>query len=156
MTISDSGFKGDRKDVSGDVISDIMKEQKFREIRREIVADEKVIISEKLRFWADSEEIDLILTTGGTGLGPRDVTPEATKAIIDLEITGIAEAMRTDTLNKTPFAMLSRSIAGVRMGCLIINLPGSPKAVSETLEVALPAIPHALEMIRGWRTHKDD
>lgn len=156
MTISDSGFKGDRKDVSGDVISDIMKIQKFKEIRREIVADEKDIISKKLKFWADSEEIDLILTTGGTGLGPRDVTPEATKAIIDLEITGITEAIRAETLNKTPFAMLSRATAGVRMGCLIINLPGSPKAVSETLEVALPAIPHALEMIRGWRTHKDD
>ncbi len=132
-----------------------MMKQSFREIYREIIADEKDIISDKLRLWADSEDIDLILTTGGTGLGPRDVTPEATKAIIDLEVTGIAEAMRIETLSKTPFAMLSRSIAGVRRGCLIINLPGSPKAVSETLEVALPAIPHALEMIKGWRTHKD-
>ena len=97
--------------------------------------------------------MDLILTTGGTGLAPRDVTPEATRAVIDLEVPGIAEAMRMQTLDSTPMAMLSRSVAGVRSGCLIVNLPGSPAGVRETLEVALIAIPHALEMIRGWRTH---
>ena len=122
-------------------------------MHREIVADEKDFISAKLREWADGGEVELILTTGGTGLGPRDVTPEATKVVIDIEVPGIAEAMRIETLKNTPFALLSRSVAGVRSGCLIINLPGSPKGVRETLEVAVPAIPHALEMIKGWRTH---
>ena len=125
----------------------------YKQIHRDIVADEKDLISAKLSEWADGVEVELILTTGGTGLGPRDVTPEATRAVIDIEVPGIAEAMRIETLKNTPFAMLSRSVAGVRSGCLIINLPGSPKAVRETLEVAVPAIPHALEMIKGWRTH---
>ncbi|MFL2783734.1 MAG: molybdenum cofactor biosynthesis protein B, partial [Dehalococcoidia bacterium] len=93
------------------------------------------------------------LTTGGTGLGPRDVTPEATKAILDIEIPGIPEAMRMESMKKTSFSMLSRSVSGVRSGCLIINLPGSPKGVSECLEIIISTLPHALEMIRGWRTH---
>ena len=120
---------------------------------REIVPDEKDLIAAKLREWCDSGEADLVLTTGGTGLGPRDVTPEATRDVLDLEVPGIAEAMRIETLKNTPFAMLSRSVAGVRSGCLIVNLPGSPTGVRECLEVAGPALPHALEMIRGWRGH---
>lgn len=125
----------------------------FDEIIRDVVADEKYLISDKLRQWCDSEKIDLVITTGGTGLGPRDVTPEATRLVIDLEVPGIAEAMRMETMKNTPFAMLSRSVVGVRNGCLIVNLPGSPKGVQETLEVALTSIPHALEMVKGWRTH---
>ena len=153
LTISDSGAEGARADTSGDAISEIMAHQGFQEVRREIVPDERQMISETLVRWCDSEEMDLVLTTGGTGLGPRDVTPEATRAVIDLEVPGISEALRVQTLAKTPLAMLSRSVAGVRSGCLIINLPGSPTGVRECLDVALPAIPHALEMVKGWRGH---
>ena len=130
-----------------------MARHDFNEARREIVPDEKDLISAKLREWCDSGEVDLILTTGGTGLGPRDVTPEATREVLEIEVPGIAEAMRYETLKKTPLAMISRSVAGVRTGCLIVNLPGSPTGVKECLEVAIPAIPHSLEMIRGWRGH---
>jgi molybdenum cofactor synthesis domain-containing protein len=130
-----------------------MAREGFNQVFRDIVPDEKDMISAKLREWADGGGVDVILTTGGTGLGPRDVTPEATRAVLDIEAPGIGEAMRFQTLKNTPFAMLSRAVAGVRSGCLIINLPGSPKGVRECLEAAIPAIPHALEMIKGWRTH---
>ena len=153
LTISDAGSKGERKDTSGDGIEERMIIDGFKLTLREILPDEKELISEKLIQWADSGEVDIILTTGGTGLGPRDVTPEATLRIIDFEVTGISEAMRIKTFEKTPMSMLSRCVSGVRSGCLIINLPGSPKGVKEMLEVVISVIPHALEMIRGWRTH---
>lgn len=153
LTISDAGSKGEREDASGDVISEMIAKEGFQQVFRDIVPDEGELISAKLREWCDGGQVDLVLTTGGTGLGPRDVTPEATRAVLDIEVPGIAEAMRMQTLKITPLAMLSRSVAGVRSGCLIVNLPGSPKAVRETLEVALPAIPHGLEMIKGWRGH---
>jgi len=153
LTISDAGSRGERVDSSGDLISEIMARHDFKEARREIVPDEKEMISAKLREWCDSGEVDLILTTGGTGLGPRDVTPEATRDVLEIEAPGIAEAMRYETLKNTPLAMISRSVAGVRTGCLIVNLPGSPTGVKECLEIAITAIPHALEMIRGWRGH---
>ncbi len=153
LTISDAGAKGERADASGDVISEIAAREGLRELGREIVPDEKDQISEKLVEWCDGGEVDVVITTGGTGLGPRDVTPEATKAVLDFEVPGIAEAMRVQTLKNTPLAMLSRTVAGVRSGCLIVNLPGSPKGVRETLEVAIEAIPHGLEMIQGWRGH---
>ena len=153
MTVSDAGSKGERDDTSGDVISEIMAREGFEQVRRDIVPDEKEMISAKLREWCDGQEIDLILTTGGTGLGPRDVTPEATRDVLDIEVPGIAEAVRVQTLKNTPFAMLSRAVSGVRAGCLIVNLPGSPKAVRECLEVAVQAIPHGLEMVKGWRGH---
>lgn len=121
----------------------------FTVAHRELVPDEADQISEQLRQWCDSKEVDLVLTTGGTGLGPRDVTPEATMAVMDIPVPGIAETMRSETLKHTPMAMLSRSVAGVRSGCLVINLPGSPKGVRECLEVALRVIPHALGMIEG-------
>jgi molybdenum cofactor synthesis domain-containing protein len=153
LTISDAGSKGEREDTSGDVISEMMAREDFQELRRDIVPDETGLISSRLREWCDGGDFDLILTTGGTGLGPRDVTPEATKAVLDIEVPGIAEAMRIQTLKNTPLAMLSRSVSGVRSGCLIVNLPGSPRAVRETLEVALEAIPHGLEMVKGRRGH---
>ena len=153
LTISDAGSKGEREDTSGDAIAELMSKAGFVQVDRRIVPDEVELISSQLREWCDDAVADVVVTTGGTGLGPRDVTPEATRAVIDIEAPGIAEAMRMETLKNTPFAMLSRAVVGVRNGCLIVNLPGSPTGVRETLEVALRSIPHALEMIRGWRTH---
>lgn len=153
LTISDAGSQGLRDDSSGDVIVEMMAQAGFSQVRRDIIPDEKDQIMARLSEWCDAGAADVVVTTGGTGLGPRDVTPEATRAIIDIEAPGISEAMRMETLKNTPFAMLSRGVVGVRNGCLIVNLPGSPTGVRETLEVALRAMPHALEMIRGWRTH---
>ena len=130
-----------------------MSEGPFTEVAREIVPDEKEAISAKLTEWCDGGAVDLVITTGGTGLGPRDVTPEATRDVLDLEAPGLGEAMRVQTLKYTPFAILSRGVAGVRSGCLIVNLPGSPSGVEQCLEVVGPALPHALEMVKGHRTH---
>ena len=154
LTVSDTGASGERAvDGSGDAISAIMTAEGYTLVLRDIVADEKSQISERLREWCDGGSVDLVLTTGGTGLGPRDVTPEATRAVLDIEAPGIGEAMRMQTLQFTPFAMLSRATAGLRSGCLIVNLPGSEKAVRETLAVAMPALVHGLEMVKGWRAH---
>ncbi len=153
LTISDAGSKGERPDTSGEVISEISSRRGFLELFREIVPDEKDVIREKLISWCDSEDVDVIITTGGTGLGPRDVTPEATKSVVDYEVPGIAEAMRMQTIKITPLASLIRGVVGVRSKCLIVNLPGSPKAVRETLDVVIDVIPHGLEMIRGRRGH---
>jgi molybdopterin adenylyltransferase len=114
-----------------------------------VVPDEVDVIADKLAQWVDEGGVDVILTTGGTGLGPRDVTPEATLSVVERVAPGLAEVMRVETFKATPFAVLSRAVAGVRGRCLIVNLPGSPKAVKECLEVILPAIPHAVEMITG-------
>ncbi len=149
LTVSDKGARGQRIDVSGKTIRDIFSSLDSQVIKYEIVPDEMEIISQKLAEWADEGTMDVIITTGGTGLSQRDVTPEATLAIVDKVVPGFAEAMRIKSLNKTPMAMLSRATAGVRGKCLIINLPGSPKAVRECLEVILPAIPHATEIIKG-------
>jgi len=149
LTISDKGSKGQRQDKSGEVMRDGAARMKGNVVKYEIVPDETDIIAEKLADWADSGKMDVILTTGGTGLSQRDVTPEATLSIIDRSVPGIAEAMRAKSLEKTPMAMLSRAVAGQRRQCLIINMPGSPKAVQECLEVIMPAIPHAVEIIKG-------
>jgi len=149
LTISDKGARGQRYDESGQTIRDIFSDLGSDIASYEIVPDEMDIIRQKLAEWADNKEADVIITTGGTGLGERDVTPEATIAVLDRVVPGLAEAMRAGSLNKTPMAMLSRATAGVRGKCLIINLPGSPKAVRECLEVVLPAIPHAVDIIKG-------
>ncbi len=149
LTISDKGWQGQRQDKSGQVISDSLSLVDSQVVKYEVVPDEVAIITNKLAQWADEGKVDIILTTGGTGLGPRDVTPEATLSIVDKVVPGFAEAMRMKTFNTTPFAILSRAMAGVRGKCLIINLPGSPRAVQECLEVILPAIPHAVEIIKG-------
>ncbi len=149
LTISDKGWSGQRQDKSGEVIKDSSSPMGSRVVKYEVIPDEGDVIASKLAEWADEGSIDVILTTGGTGLGQRDVTPEATLSILDKVVPGLAEAMRAETLNKTPMAMLSRAVAGVKGKCLIINLPGSPKAVKECLEVILPAIPHAVEIIKG-------
>ncbi len=149
LTISDKGWSGQRQDKSSQVIKDSLSPLGSHVVKYEIIPDERDVIASKLAEWADEGSIDVILTTGGTGLGQRDVTPEATLSILDRVVPGFAEAMRAETLNKTPMSMLSRAVAGVKGKCLIINLPGSPKAVKECLEVILLAIPHAVEIIKG-------
>jgi len=149
LTISDKGWQGQRYDESGKVIRDSLSLLDSRVVKYEVIPDEANVIASKLAEWADEGGVDIILTTGGTGLSQRDVTPEATLSIVDKVVPGFAEAMRAKTFSMTPFAILSRAVAGVRKKCLIINLPGSPKGVRECLEVILPVIPHALEIIKG-------
>jgi len=149
LTVSDKGSRGEREDESGKAIKELLAAFDARLVKYDIVPDERELISGRLVEWADKEGIDLIVTTGGTGLGPRDVTPEATLAVLDRVAPGFAEAMRVESLKQTPTAMLSRAVAGIRGGSLIINLPGSPRAVRECLEVILPALPHALETLKG-------
>ena len=147
LTLSDKGSRGEREDLSGPLIEDMLKRIDAEVKFYEILPDEKETLKEKLIKY--SEKADLIFTTGGTGLSPRDVTPEATLEVIDRQIPGIAEAMRAEGLKKTSRAMLSRAVAGVKGRSLIINLPGSPKAVKENLAVILDVIPHAIEKIKG-------
>jgi molybdopterin adenylyltransferase len=147
LTMSDRGSKGEREDLSGPMIEDMIKAIGAEVKYFEILPDEKELIKEKLIEY--SKKADLILTTGGTGLAPRDVTPEATLEVLDKQAPGLAEAMRSAGLKKTSRSMLSRAVAGVKGRSLIINLPGSPKAVKENLAVILDVIPHALEKIRG-------
>ncbi|MAF85670.1 MAG: molybdenum cofactor biosynthesis protein [Dehalococcoidales bacterium] len=149
LTLSDKGWRGQREDTSGKFIRDSLSSLDSRVVKYEVVPDEVDVIADKLAQWADGGGVDLILTTGGTGLGPRDVTPEATLSVVNKLSPGFAEAMRAGTLKVTPFAMLSRAVAGIRGKCLIINLPGSPQAVRECLEVILPAIPHAMGILKG-------
>ncbi len=147
LTLSDKGSKGERKDESGLLIQDFLKTIGAKVLSYDILPDEKERIKEKLVKYCS--EVDLILTTGGTGLSPRDVTPDATLEVIDRLVPGISEAMRIEGLNKTRRAMLSRAVAGVKGKCLIVNLPGSPKAVKESLDIILDIIPHAIEKIKG-------
>jgi molybdopterin adenylyltransferase len=149
LTISDKGSRGERQDKSGEVIQEMLSNMDVRIVNYDIIPDEKELIVSKLIKWADEDHLDVLLTTGGTGLTPRDVTPEATLSVVDRIVPGFAEAMRAESLRKTPMAMLSRAVVGTRGECLIINLPGSPKAVRECLEVILPVLPHAVETLKG-------
>jgi len=149
LTISDKGSRGERQDKSGEVVREILSGMDAHIVDYDIVPDEKELIAEKLVRWADEDNLDVVITTGGTGLTPRDVTPEATLAVVDRIVPGFAEAMRAESLKKTPHAMLSRAVVGTRGKCLIVNLPGSPKAVRECLQVILPALPHAVETLKG-------
>ena len=155
LTISDSGAKGAREDTSGERIRAMVTQLSEAVLSAgAIIPDEREQIEATLREWSDEKQVNLILTTGGTGLAPRDVTPEATKAVIEREAPGIAEAMRAVSLQHTPFGMLSRGVAGTRGHTLIINLPGSPKAVQECLECILPVLPHAVNLLtEGPREH---
>lgn len=149
LTVSDRGARGERQDLSGSVLMDMVTESLDAKVKKyEIVPDEREEIERALIEWADVLDLDLILTTGGTGFAPRDVTPEATKAVIEREAPGLAEAMRAESMKITPHGMLSRAEAGIRGQTLIVNMPGSPKAVEETLNVILPALPHAIELLR--------
>jgi molybdopterin adenylyltransferase len=147
LTLSDKGSRGEREDTGGPLIAELLRQIGVSTEHYEVIPDEKALIKEKLIGY--SKSVDLIITTGGTGLAPRDVTPDATREVIDRQIPGIAEAMRAAGLAKTKRAMLSRAVAGVRGQTLIINLPGSPKAIREGLEAVLEVIPHAIEKIKG-------
>jgi molybdopterin adenylyltransferase len=149
LTVSDRSSRGEREDLSAPAIRGLLEPVGGRLLHYEVVPDEIPAIQARLSEWADEKGVDLIVTTGGTGLHPRDVTPEATLPLLHKEIPGIVEAMRAAGLPKTPHAMLSRGLAGIRGSTLIVNLPGSPKGVKENLEVLLPALPHALEKIKG-------
>ncbi len=149
ITLSDKGSQGLREDESGRIIRDLIGPIGAEARYYALLPDERSIITEKLRELSDSGTIDVIFTTGGTGVSPRDVTPDATRDVIDRELPGMAEAMRAESLRKTPHAMISRAVAGIRGRTLIVNLPGSPKAVRENLAVILPALRHAIEKIKG-------
>ena len=148
LTVSDRSSRGEREDKSGPVIEELLQSINAEIKEYRIVPDEQDVIAQNLRELSDNLGIDLIVTTGGTGLMPRDVTPEATLEVIDRRIPGFEEAMRAESIKITPHGMLSRAVAGLRHKTLIVNLPGSPKAVRETLSVILPALPHAVELIR--------
>ena len=149
LTISDRSARGEREDSSGPSLAAEMKSKGWHVARQAVVEDEASLVSQQLEQWADSGEVDLILTTGSTGFSPRDVAPEATLAVVNRLAPGLAEAMRAHGLTQTPNAMLSRAVAGIRGEVLIVNLPGNPKAAQETLQVILPALPHAVELLQG-------
>lgn len=149
ITVSDKGSRGEREDKSGVEIVKILESQGIQVSHTRIIPDEEDLIRLALIEYADTKQLDLILTTGGTGVSPRDVTPDATLQVIDKEVPGMAEAMRRESAALTPHAMISRAVAGIRGRSLIINLPGSPRGVRENLAVVLPALRHAVEKIKG-------
>ena len=152
LVASDSGAVGERADRSGKLIEEIVVEAGWTVSEKVITPDDRETISTQLRTWADVGQIALIVTTGGTGVGPRDITPEATLDVVDRLVPGMAEQMRAQTFSKTPMAMASRQVVGIRGQTLIINLPGSPKAVQECLDIVMPILPHVLEVLIQPRT----
>lgn len=153
LTVSDSTFLGKREDLSGKIVTQILEKNDHQILTNLVVPDELSIIKKYLTEWCENPDLDLILTTGGTGVGPRDVTPEATALLLEREIPGLAELMRAEGIKKTRRAALSRGLAGVRKGKLIINLPGSPRGARESLESILNLIPHAIDIIKGNTYH---
>jgi molybdenum cofactor synthesis domain-containing protein len=148
LTLSDRSSRGERADASGPALARLIEAENWSVARQSLLPDEESAIRDLLISWADSDELDVILTTGGTGFSPRDVTPEATRAVIQRDVPGMAEAMRAASLKVTPHAMLSRIVTGIRGKTLIINLPGSPKGAVENLQVVIPVLPHAVQLLR--------
>ncbi len=149
MTASDTGARGEREDISGQVVAELVAAIGGRVVSHTVLEDDRRVIAAELRSLADHDRADVVVTTGGTGLGPRDVTPDATYDVIEFEVPGLPEAMRAAGLQKTVHAALSRATAGVRGRTLILNLPGSPRAVRENLGAVLGALPHAVEVLKG-------
>ncbi len=157
VTVSDKGFAGEREDVSGPLLAELIRKMGGDVVVQAIVPDELDQIADRLIELADGQEVDLIVTTGGTGPAPRDQTPEATWMVIEREMPGLAELLRFEGYHRTPLAVLSRGVAGIRGQTLIVNLPGSPKAVREGMETLSAVLPHAIKMLRGHDTeHKPE
>ena len=154
LTLSDKGAAGERDDVSGALLAERVTGGRHELVRREILPDDRAAISARLREWCDSGDIDIVVTTGGTGLTARDITPEATLDIAERNVPGIVLALQLEGLKKTPFAILSRGVAVVRASTLVVNLPGNPKAIGEGMDVLLPLFPHIAELLRGPVEHE--
>ena len=148
LTLSDRSSRNERADVSGPALADLILAQNWSITKQAILPDDESAIRAILTEWADSGNFDIILTTGGTGFAPRDITPEATKAVIQRDAPGLTEIMRSESLKKTSHAMLSRAVAGIRGRTLIVNLPGSPKGAVENLQTIMPVLPHAVQLLR--------
>jgi molybdenum cofactor synthesis domain-containing protein len=154
VTVSDRAAGGEREDESGAVLAELLREAGAEVVARELVSDDAGPLAELLRELADRADVNLVVTTGGTGLSPRDNTPEATRSVIEREVPGLAEAMRAETYGQTPTAMLSRAVCGTRSGALVVNLPGSPKGVRQCFAVIRPVLPHAVALLAG-RPHEE-
>ena len=155
ITASDGCARGEREDASGSALVQLLTDLGADIVEHQVLSDDLDPLAQALREFADRDDVNLIITTGGTGLGPRDNTPEATQQVIKREVPGIAEAIRAESLKSTPMAMISRGVCGVRSGTLIVNLPGSPKAVKETFAVIAPVLSHAIDLLAGRTAHKD-
>jgi molybdopterin adenylyltransferase len=155
ITASDACSRGEREDKSGEALVEMLTEMGAHIVAKEILSDDLEPLTDKLRAYADRPDVNLIITTGGTGFGLRDNTPEATRRVIERDAPGLAEAMRIQTLKNTPMAMISRGVSGIRSGALIINLPGSPNAVRESFDVIKPVLNHAIELLSGENRHNE-
>src|ERR1051326_5727912 len=154
ITVSDACSRGEREDASGAALVQLLRGIGAEIVDSGILSDDLGPLVQALKEFAERDDVNLIITTGGTGLGPRDNTPEATRQVIEREAPGIAEAIRAESLKVTPMAMISRGVCGVRSGTLIVNLPGSPKAVRESFGVIAPVLSHAIDLLEGWTAHK--
>jgi molybdenum cofactor synthesis domain-containing protein len=153
ITASDACFHGEREDQSGEALVELLTQVGAHIVAKEILSDDFEPLADKLRLYADRPDVNLIMTTGGTGFGTRDNTPEATLRVIEREAPGLAEAMRIGTLENTPMAMISRGVCGIRSAALIVNLPGSPKAVRESFDIIRPVLSHAIALLEGNTSH---